>query len=217
MLKPPNSLFAPSARTCAEEEEVVVAFGNQVAFHDPSSRMMAAGVDLRKSNAIVDLQGNVLAYAQTGGMMAPTPFEIVPGEKLYRFGSVGAGMHRVAVGSWWLERGAFEKLVSFAQAHDLSIGMALRYLCLVPPEWSDVTILIRARANARLLAWRGLADTVVTKTNNGGPPVKMTQQNEIAARRVYQLFIPGLVTGFLSIEQDFHLDQTASRRGFLYF
>jgi hypothetical protein len=102
-----------------------MAFGNQEAFHNSSSRMMAAGIDLRKSNAIVDLRGNVLAYAQTGGMTAPIRFEIVPGAKLYRFGNVTAGVHRVAVGSWWLEQAAFDKLVSFAQVHDLSIGMAL--------------------------------------------------------------------------------------------
>jgi hypothetical protein len=197
-------------------DDDVVAFGNQEAFHNTSSRMMAAGKDLRKSNAIVDLQGKVFAYAQTGGMIAPTRFEILPGAQLYRFGNVGAGVHRVAAGSWWLERTAFEKLFSFAQVYDLSIGIALRYLCLVPPEWSDVTILIRARANTPLLAWRGLANTVVTKANNGGPAVNMPQQNEIAARRVHQLFIPGLVTDFLSIEQDFPLDKVASRRGFLY-
>jgi hypothetical protein len=193
-----------------------MAFRNQAAFDDRSSRLMATGVDLRKSNAIVDVRGNVLAYAKTGGMMSPTRFEILPGIKLYRFGNVGAGVQRIATGSWWMEQAAFNTLEGFAQVHDLSIGVALRYLCLVPPEWSDVTTLIRARASVQLLAWRGLADTVVTKANDGGPAVRMPQQNEIAARRVYQLFIPGLAPGALSIEQAFPLDKAASRRGFLY-
>jgi hypothetical protein len=193
-----------------------MAFRNQVAFDDPSSRMMATGMDLRKSNAIVDLRGNVLAYAKTGGVMSPMRFDILAGTKLYRFGNIGAGAHRIATGSWWLEQAAFNTLEGFAQVHDLSIGVALRYLCLVPPEWSDVTTLIRARATAPLLAWRGLANTVVTKANDRGPAVKMPQQNEIAARRVYQLFIPGLDPGALSIEQTFSFDKAASRRGFLY-
>jgi hypothetical protein len=193
-----------------------MAFRNAAAFNDPGSRMMASGVDLRSSSAIVDHRGRVLAYAQTGGMMAPTRFEVAPGARLYRFGSVGAGVHRVAGGAWWLEQSAFEKLISFAQVHELSVGVALRYLCLVPPEWSDVTLLIRARAKVPLLAWRGLANSVVTKANGGGPAVRMPQQNEIAARRVHQLFIPGLDPGALSIEQDYPLDKTASLRGFLY-
>ena len=193
-----------------------MAFRNQAAFDDPSSRMMATGVDLRKSNAIVDLRGNVLAYAKTGGVMSPMRFEIPPGSMLYRFGNIGAGVQRIATGSWWLERAGFDTIERFAQVHDLAIGVALRYLCLVPPEWSDVTALIRARATAPLLAWRGLADTVITKANDGGPAVKMPQQNEIAARRVHQLFIPGLDPGALSVEQAFPLDRDASRRGFLY-
>ena len=82
--------------------------------------------------------------------------------------------------------------------------------------WSGTALLIRARAVAPLLAWRGLANSVVTKASDGGPAVRMPQQNEIAARRVHQLFIPGLDGGALSIEQDYPLDKESSRRGFLY-
>ncbi|MBR0778706.1 hypothetical protein JQ625_28095 [Bradyrhizobium diazoefficiens] len=193
-----------------------MAFRNQGAFNNPGSRQMAAGNDLRASNAIVDLRGNVLAYAQTGGMIAPTRFEILPGTKLYRFGNMSHGVRRVALGAWWLERAAFEKLANFAQVHECSIGLALRYLCLVPPEWSEVTVLIRARTNAQLLAWRGLANSVVTKAADDGPAVRMAQQNHVADRRIHQLFIPGNAPGFLSIEQDFPLDRAASQQGFFY-
>jgi len=193
-----------------------MAFRNEAAFNKPSSRMMAEGMDLRTSKAIVDPRGNVLAYAQTGGIIAPMRFEIAPGTTLFRFGNITAGVHRVAGGAWWMEQAAFEKLFNFAQVHDLSVGVALRYLCLVPPEWSDATLLIRARAVAPLLAWRGLANSVVTKAGDGGPVVRMPQQNEIAARRVHQLFIPGLDGSVLSIEQDYPLDKESSRRGFLY-
>ncbi len=161
-----------------------MAFRNQAAFNKPSSRMMAEGMDLRTSNAIVDHRGNVLAYVQTGGIISPMRFEIAPGTTLFRFGNIGAGVHRVAGGPWWMEQAAFEKLFNFAQVHDLSVGVALRYLCLVPPEWNDATLLIRARAMAPLLAWRGLANSVVTKADDGGPAVRMPQQNEIAARHI---------------------------------
>jgi hypothetical protein len=193
-----------------------MAFGNQEAFSNPNSRLMAAGTDLQPSNAIVDQQGRVLAFAKTGGMMAPARFEILPGAKIFRFGNAGAGVHRLAAGSWWMEQPAFEKLTSFAQVHGVSIGVALRYLCLVPPEWSDVTMLIRARATAPLLAWRGIGNTVVTNARDGGPAVRMPHQNEIAARRLHQLFIPGLGAHVLQIEQEYPLDRLESRRGFLY-
>src|SRR3569833_309821 len=184
-----------------------MAFRNAAAFNNPSSRMLASGMDLRKSSAIVDHRGNVLAYAHTGGIIAPTRFEVAPGVKLYRFGNVTAGVRRVAGGSWWLEQDALEKLVSFAQVHELSVGVALRYLSLVPPEWSDVTLLIRARPNVPLLAWRGLANSVEAKANDSEPTTKKKQQNKKAAHRNHQLFIPGLDPGALSIEQDFALDK----------
>ncbi|HYI83661.1 MAG TPA: hypothetical protein VEX11_10675 [Acetobacteraceae bacterium] len=197
-----------------------MAFRNQQAFDDPKSRLAATGVDLRRSNAITDPQGRILAHAQTGGMLSPVRHEIAAGAKLFRFGSRTAGVARVAAGAWWLEQSAFDQLFRFAQVWELSIGMAMRLLCLVPPEWSDATLLIRARAVEPLLAWRGLAMSVVTPAKAGGAPVRMPHQNDIAARRVYQLFIPR--TAYdphvqpLTVEQDYPLDSAAAQRGFLY-
>ena len=73
---------------------------------------------------------------------------------------------------------------------------------------------------APLLAWRGLAMSVVTPARGGGPHVKLPHQNDIAARRLHQLYIPGLgepsAGGALHVEQSYPLDQQASQRGFLY-
>jgi hypothetical protein len=196
-------------------------FRNQQAFNDPKSRLAAVGADLRSSKAVTDARGRVLFYAQTGGMLSPTRCELAPGSKLFRFGTKAAGVARVQAGGWWLEQDAFNRLFGFAQAWDLSIGVAMRMLCLVPPEWSDATLLIRVRVTDALLAWRGLANSVVTPATGGGVLVRMPHQNDIAARRVHQLYIPGLgdrADGLppLMVEQEYPLDANASRAGFLY-
>jgi hypothetical protein len=79
------------------------AFANAVAFSDPNSRMEATGVDLNASNAIVDPRGKVLAYAQTGGMLAPQRYEVRSGAKLYRFVGPGQSPHQAARGRWCAE------------------------------------------------------------------------------------------------------------------
>ncbi|HLW90253.1 MAG TPA: hypothetical protein VKS78_02985 [Roseiarcus sp.] len=196
-------------------------FVNQTAFDDPNNWRRAQGVDLNPKNAIVDPRGNVLAYAQTGGMIAPSRFALTSGQKIYRFGGAGRTTRDVATGAWWVEQRQFEILLSFAQTHDLALGMAVRLLCLAPPEWSDISLLVRARIVRDLLAWRGLANTVVIPATAGNPTVRLPHQNEIAARRLAQLFIPGLdgpgtARAAIQIENDYPLDAEASRRGFLY-
>lgn len=197
----------------------MATFANLSHFEDHSSRLMATGTDLRASKAIVDPKGAVLAYAKTGGMISPERFELGEGEIIYRFGSADAEPSRIAKGGWWIQRTQFEKLFAFAQVHDLNIGMAARLLCLVPPEWSDLGTLIRARLRRPLLAWRGLGDSVVVKKTDGLGPVKLPHQNEIAARRVYQLFIPGLAElgdRALQVTQDWKIDKAAAKQGWLY-
>jgi hypothetical protein len=202
----------------AEEERFV--FANQAAFNDPRSRMMATGVDLQTRNAIVDARGNVLAYAQTGGMLSPIRWELKVGEKLYRFAGADRTPQEAAKGGWWIDRHGFERLFAFAQVHELAIGMAMRLLCLVPPEWSSATLLVRARVAQELLAWRGLGNSVITKAAGGGM-VSLPHQNEIEARRVHQLFIPGLaqlhvIPPALQVENAYPLDAADSMRGFIY-
>jgi hypothetical protein len=196
-------------------------FANSAAFNDPRSRMLAMGADLSEAKAIVDPHGHVLAYARTGGMIEPRRFELNPKSTIYRFGSRGSSPRDVAMGGWWIEKGEFEKLVKFASAYDIFVGLAMRLLCLVPPEWSDASVLVRARVARSLLAWRGLGNSVVIRKQAGGGVVRMPHQNEIAARRVHQLFIPGLrdLNGLdpaVSVENVYHLSPGESAQGFLY-
>ena len=196
-------------------------FANQVAFDDPASRQRALGVDLNPLNAIVDPRGAVLAYAQTGGMLSPQRVELAPGAAIYRFGGAGRPAEQIAAGAWWVERAEFEKLLSFAQTHEVGLGLAVRLLCLVPPEWSDISLLVRARVQRDLLAWGGLANTAIVSAGDGGPLVRLPERNVIAARRLRQLFIPGLdapgmTRAAIQIESDTALDPNESLRGFLY-
>jgi hypothetical protein len=195
-----------------------MSFRNQSAFDDPRSLQMARGVDLRPERAITDAHGHVLAYAQTGGMISPQRHEVQPGAKLFRFGNLEAGWARVAGGGWWIDDAGFARLFAFAQSHEMSIGMAMRLLCLVPPEWSKATLLVRARTTRPLLAWRGLGNSVVI-AQGGKTVVRMPHQNEIGERRLHQLFIPGLGepgVDAIRVEQDYPLDEAAGKRGFLY-
>ena len=196
-------------------------FVNGAAFDAPSSRLLAMGADLSAARAIVDSRGNVLAHARTGGMINPRRFELNPSSTIYRFGSAGRSPQEVAKGGWWIERREFEQLLNFANTHGIFIGLAMRLLCLVPPEWSDASLLIRGRVVRSLVAWRGLANSVVTPMKGGSGSVRMPHQNEISARRLHQLFIPGLkelqpLQPAISVEQVFHLDPSEGARGFLY-
>ena len=60
-------------------------YANQSAFDSPDSFRMATGIDLRNSKAILDLKGNVLAYAQTCGMISPMKYAPQQGTAICRF------------------------------------------------------------------------------------------------------------------------------------
>jgi len=194
-------------------------FANQRAFEERKSRLSALGCDLATPAALVDRQGNVLAYARSGGMISPQRFEVHPGARLFRFGQTSESNKKIAEGGWWIEKSEFEKLRRFAASNEISIGMAMRLLCLVPPEWSDASVLIKAYVSRSVVAWRGLGNSVVTPIRGGGGTVRMPHHNEIEARRLHQLFIPGLgelPEPALTIEQVYRLSAIESARGFLY-
>lgn len=179
------------------------------------------GADLSANRAIVDTHGHVVAYARTGGMIGRTRLELNPRETIYRFGSSAVSPRVVANGSWWIQKREFEQLVRFANTHEIFLGLAMRLLCLVPPEWSDAGLLVRARVVRNLLAWRGLANSVVTPSTSGRGVVRMPHQNDISSRRVHQIFIPGLsdvsvIDPAISVENVYRLDPKLSTQGLLY-
>jgi hypothetical protein len=196
-------------------------FANQAAFDRPESRAAAAGINLSPSQSIVDLQGRVLAHARTGGMINTQRDTMWNGTRLFRFGRSTQSPQEVARGGWWIEAREFERLVSFANAHGIYLALAMRLLCLVPPEWNDATQLVRARVARGLLAWRGLANTVVTPIANGLGTLRLPHLNEISERRLHQLYIPGLaeqspIEPAIAVERVFVLDPKTSVEGFLY-
>ncbi|MEO8346374.1 MAG: hypothetical protein ABI607_11835 [Betaproteobacteria bacterium] len=196
-------------------------YANGAAFDERKSRLLALGTDVSAGKAIVDLHGNVLAYPRSGGMINPERYELEPNSKLFRFGGGAADPQAIAKGSWWIEHREFATLLRFGATHGISVGLAMRLLCLVPPEWSDATILVRARVTRSLLAWRGVSNSVVIPPGAGHKIVNMPHQNDIAARRLHQLFIPGLSEikshdPAISIENVYRLDSKESAQGFLY-
>jgi len=196
-------------------------FANEAEFDRPASRAAAAGINLSSTRAIVDPQGRVLAQARTGGMINSQRYTLWNGTRLFRFGRSTQSPQEVARGGWWLEAREFERLVSFANVHRIYLGLAMRLLCLVPPEWSDATQLVRARVDRSLLAWRGLANTVVTPIAGGLGTLRLPHPNEISERRLHQLYIPGLaepssIEPAIAIERTFALDPKTSVEGFLY-
>lgn len=199
----------------------MVSFANAAEFSGPSSRLLAMGANLDRRQAIVDPLGNVLAFKETGGILNPSRYELWPNAEIFRFGSSGRSPYAVAQGLWWIEKKEFEKLLSFAQSHELSVAMAMRLLCLVPPEWSDASLLIRARVSRALLAWRGLGNSVVIPAPASAGTIALPHRNEIAARRLNQLCIPGLNRPFgassaVAIENAYELNAKEGVRGYLY-
>jgi hypothetical protein len=197
----------------------MTVFANAADFNNPSSRMAALGTDFAAQNAIVDPFGKVLAYARTGGMLSPVRHELQAGATIYRFGRSNLPASRVMSGAWWIDREGFEKLVAFANVHSVELPMAVRALCLLPPEWSDLGMLVRARLRKPLLAWRGLANSVVTRASDGLGNVRLDQFNDISARRLYQLYIPGLDGrggDSLAVERTWAFSKDAGMKGWLY-
>jgi hypothetical protein len=190
-------------------------FANQSDFDAAASHHLARGVDLNGNTAFKDAQGNILFRAQTGGILQPQKAELREGQSIYRFGGSGRGALATMSGGWWMEAASFDRV------NKVSDPMAARILCGVPPEWSDMTLLVRARLRKPLLAWRGLANSVIVPHPKGGPNVTMLHQNANAERRVHQLFIPGLnrpglAQDALLFEGEWHFSATEATRGWLY-
>jgi hypothetical protein len=200
-------------------------FINQMAFDDVSSQRLALGQNLNPATAVKSAEGRILFYKQTGGMIAPQKTEIRQEATLYRFAGSHVNGQAAMLGGWWVGASEFERILSFARVHNVSDPMAARILCGVPPEWSDMGLLVRARVKENLLAWRGLANSVIVPHPQGGPHVTMMHQNAIAERRLYQLLIPGLderapggsIAGkALTFDGQWPFHKAESKRGWLY-
>lgn len=202
-------------------------FANQQSFNHPMSRLQAMGADTRPEKAVVNLRGEPLFYNQTGGMRDPQRKALDEGDILYRFVARNTSPERAVTGGWWVDKSNFQKMCRFAQGNNTSVAMASRILCCVPPEWSNMGMLIRARVKTPLLAYCGLGKDVSITMEDGLGDVKMTAHNSISARRLYQLYIPGLhdiarknpaqvLPGALVLEQSWIISERDASKGWLY-
>jgi hypothetical protein len=199
-------------------------FLNQAAFDDPASFELATGQDLDSKTAFVDGRGNILFRAQTGGIISPMRTEIAEGETLHRFADGKRDAPSAMAGGWWVQRPEFDRILRFARINDLTDPMAARILLGVPPEWQDMGIMVRARVRRPILAWRGLANSVITPHRDGGPKVSLLHQNANAERRLSQLFIPGmsahggrsLASEAFSFEGEWRFSKAEAMRGWIY-
>lgn len=200
-------------------------FVNKSAFNDHNARQQAMGVDTR-SAALVDVQGKTTVHPQTGGMIAPVRHELFSKTILFRFADGYTSLERAVTGGWWLGSREFDRICNFAKYHDIHPAMAVRMLCCVPPEWSDMGLLVRARVDRPLLAYRGLGNDVSTQHDDGGW-VRMKASNDFAERRLHQLFIPGLVEyakktpeqvipGALTLERVWPITEKQANGGWIY-
>ena len=191
-------------------------FVNEAAFRDPNAKQQAMGVDTRKA-ALVDINGKAIIHPQTGGMIAPVRHELLSKTILFRFANGNTSLERAVIGGWWLGSREFDRICNFARYHDIHPAMAVRVLCCVPPEWSDMGLLVRTRVDRSLLAYRGLGNHVSIKHRDGGR-VQMKAYNNVAERRLHQLFIPGLVdyADALKLERVWRITEEQANRGWIY-
>jgi hypothetical protein len=151
--------------------------------------------------------------ARTGGMRQLKPVELPTGLEIVRFGqkrldeprmsadSMGVYhrrgtnlSHRGLIGtalegSWWLEAGQFANVRAYADAQRIAVSAAISALCVIPPEWSDLDVMVTARLMAPLLAYRGRPNPV----NMRGVHVPVVR--DLNGGEVMQLYIPGLGSG----------------------
>ena len=169
-----------------------MSYMNQTAFDDPTNWLRAENASGDQSASLLSTTGPVLASPKVGGLLNPKKFVLVEGDELFRFAAKSTAGEQAIAGAWWLERAQFEKLLAFTNQHGIGIATAVRVLCLVPSEWSDMGKLMRVTVARPLLAMRGLGDNVSIDKGDGHGRVALGHANDNPARRLYQLFVPGL-------------------------
>lgn len=199
---------------------------NQRWFDMPSSIERARGEST--SSSLVDPGGRVIAKITNGGISSPQPWTIPAGSFIARFGSKRLGPRTnlssgglfatTAEGEWWLDRTNFDRVDGFAKTKGVGLPVAVRLLCCVPLEWSDLDVLIEAQTKQDLRAYRGLANAArVDKADFTESLPAIPDHN---GQMVRQLFIPGLTSGdvrhdALMINRQYFLSPELGRTGYI--
>ena len=189
---------------------------NREYFDRPQSLQLARGVQLGRMAHLPGGDGYTKDGGQNGGMRAPKPKLIPPSTVLVRF---GGSAHRdarpfatkVASGEWWMDEFRFKVLEAWANAKGESVTYAVRQLCAVPDEWSDMSYMIKARTRSPLMAYAGYGRPAVS----GKSTIDPRKDHRVD---IEQLFIPGLASpdlqkAALLIIEDKFLDSGMSKKG----
>lgn len=173
---------------------------NQRWFDFPGSIERARGVTIK--GALVDPQGRIVVKFTNGGISAPQPYTVPAGSFIARFGSkrlgpltnlaAGGLFAMAAEGEWWLDRVNFDRVKAFATTKNIGLPVAVRLLCCVPLEWSDLDLLIEAVTKQDLRGYRGLANPARVQTANYSENLPAIPDHK--GRMISQLYIPGLTS-----------------------
>lgn len=102
-----------------------------------------------------------------GGIISPRERVISTGTTLVRFsghpkwdgkisyGPQDFGMH-AAAGAWWLDWSAYKAIEGYADKIGESVALAVRQVCAVPEEWSNMSYVVQATTRSPIGAWTGL-------------------------------------------------------------
>ncbi|WDF73077.1 hypothetical protein [Novosphingobium sp. KACC 22771] len=168
-----------------------MTFANQRQFDAPGTKLRAMGYNTSLNpqphrpevESIHCVKQSLLA---TGGIENPQERVVAAGTKLVRFGS-GVLVPQVAAGEWWLDWGNYQIVEQYADAAGKSVPVAVRELCCVPLEWSDMTIVVQARVIQPLLAYEGSGASATVK--EGREHLDGMRAKSLG---LTQMFIPGL-------------------------
>lgn len=151
--------------------------------------------------------------AGEGGIISPRRYDIPAGTTLVRFGAFRDGADKdrtpeqnanpalrsaterasgplyfgklVASGAWWLEWPAYKAIEQYADRIGEAVAYAVREVCAVPPEWSDMSFVIQGTTRSPLVAYAGIGRVVNARSGRIDPSAP-------GKPRIDQLFIPGL-------------------------
>jgi len=191
---------------------------NQEAFDRPQTLMMARGQQLGRLRHLPAGDGYSPDGGLNGGIIAPKRHLIPAGTTLVRFGGspwrdARPFVPKVASGEWWLDWPNYKVVEAYADKLGESVAYAVRHLCAVPDDWSDMSFLIQGTTRSPLLAYTGEGREAVTKTSTIDP-------RSAGKPKLDQLFIPGLSSPDLRkrailINGQTFLDPAMSKRGAL--
>lgn len=147
---------------------------------------------------------NADAYAiQNGGMYSPQQSNMHPGI-YYRFISSIRGN---PAGNWWLDPEYYYTIRSHAEKRDISLAAAASDCLVIPKEWGNCGVLIRAQLTTRLHAFVGKGKPATGSVSpDNAQRDKQTQPAKIAPTyiEIKQWFVPG-ETDFL--KKVFHVEK----------